>query len=821
MPFHLVIYHFHQNRRLKTGVCHYFRCKSKNMRLFSLIVLVISYHNLSSQSITGSVIDEKSQPIFFATVALYNAEDSTIIDGVSTDMDGSFRIDDSFHSARFLTVSFLGYEDVTLSDIESGGEYVVQLLPAANMLSTIEIKGKAPLLEQRGDKLIVNVSDNITNTSGNLLDVMKKVPGMLVIRDRLSLAGSGSPTILLNGKTTQYMDVQSLLRDMPGDNIQKVEIIHQPGAEYEAAGSGPIINIILKKNSLFGTNGSVSVGVGRGEIWDYNTGLNLSHYQGKLNVSGGIGYSKNAWVERLSITRRLVGIGENIDGEYVQTNFDQAQPDTYRANFRVDYDLTDRHRIGIASKAYSNTNVYATTTDTHIDLYNESVQDYTLDSRNDIDRSWNYRSINPYYIFEIDTSGQKLELDVSMADYTSVNGSTLTANFSNDADPSVQRYNQPGDTKIFATTLDYTKPLSKSIELKTGAKYSDASLDNNLASELLVGTTWVNNPLQSNHYLFDERIKAVYAKLQWNAAKWSGTAGLRYEDSQSIGNSLTLDSIQTRDIERFFPSLSLSRSITKQLKATLTYSKRINRPRYSSLNPFLFYLDPFTSDRGNPNLRPQLTDSGKFTLTFEGQPFFNVEYKQSTDAIVEVTEQENSREAFKIDVNFEKQTQFSTSLFFPLDFIPATSGYGGVIVSKNDYDSAYLGSNFVDGSWNTTAFIQAELELPWEISAELGGWFTSGNQEGIFNSEYLYGTSFGLSRKFLDRKLQVNLGVEDFVNRFWHANVDFQQDMDLVVSWQAPVVNMKVSYKFGNQHLKSKTKTKTSASDELRRATQG
>ena len=178
---------------------------------------------------------------------------------------------------------------------------------------------------------------------------------MLVIRDRLSLAGSGSPTILLNGKTTQYMDVQALLRDMPGDNIQKVEIIHQPGAEYEAAGTGPIINIIMKKNSLFGTNGSVSVGVGRGELWDYNTGLNLSHYAGRLNISGGIGYSKNAWVDNIDISRRLTNIDESIDGEYVQTNIDRATPDTYRGNLRVDWDVTDRQRLGLATKVYSNT----------------------------------------------------------------------------------------------------------------------------------------------------------------------------------------------------------------------------------------------------------------------------------------------------------------------------------------------------------------------------------------------------------------------------------------------------------------------------------
>jgi len=791
---------------------------------FLLLTLLISFTSaLTAQKVTGTVLDEHGKPMFFATVALHSAADSTIIDGVSTDDNGYFKIKDDFEEARFLVVSMIGYEDHSVSDLVDGGDYEIKMADASNLLNTIEIVDRAPLLEQVGDKLIVNVADNITNTSGNLLDVMKKVPGMLVVRDRLSLAGSGTPTILLNGKTTQYMDVQSLLRDMPGDNIQKVEIIHQPGAEYEAAGSGPIINIIMKKNSLFGTNGTVSVGAGKGQIWDYNTGLNLSHYAGRFNISGGLGYSKNAWVENIDLTRRLTNISDDIDGEYIQTNIDQATPDTYRGNLRLDWDVIDRHRLGMATKYYSNNNVYTTTTDTDVRLYGDSPQNYTLDSNNDIDRSWTYRSLNPYYIFEIDTAGQKLELDVSLARYKTESMNVLTALFSNDPEAQVQRYMQPGDTKIYAATIDYTVPLNEIFEIKTGVKYSEASLDNDLVSEYEVAPdNFALDTTQSNHYLFDESIKAGYAKLNWKTGKWSGTAGLRYEDSRSVGNSLTLDSIQTRDIEKFFPSFSVTREVAGPLKAALSYSRRINRPRYSSLNPFLFYLDPFTSQRGNPNLRPELTHSGKFSLLFEGQPFFNIEYKKSRDAITEVTEQENSREAYKTDINLANRTQFSGSLFFPMDMVPGVAGgYGGVIISKNSYDSQYLGSTFNVGQWNTTAVLQAEFELPWELNAEMGGWYTSSSQEGIFNSEHLYGTSFGLSRKFLDRKLQVNVGVEDFINRFWHANVDFQQDMDLVVKWQAPAVSMKVSYKFGNQHLKSKKKTAGSASEELRRASQG
>lgn len=787
-----------------------------------LAAIYLSF-SISAQSISGDILDDKGNPIYYATVALYTSADSNYVSAASSDLDGSFEFKSLEAKNYYLKVNMLGYQDVTTDNIDlksnSTIQKTIQLFEDSQLLSTVEIRDKAPLLEQKADKLIVNVSDNITNTSGSLLDVMKKVPGMIVVQDRLSMAGAGSPTILLNGKSTQYMDVQALLRDMPGDNIKKVEIIHQPGAEYEAAGSGPIINIILKKNSLFGTNGNVTLGVGRGELWDYTTGLNLSHYAGRLNITGGIGYSRNAWVEEISLVRRLTTISDQVNGVYDQLNRDAATPKSYRGNIRVDWDMTDQHRFGLESKYYSSDNRRTATNVTDVDLTGTNTQDYSLSTDNEIDRSWMYSSINPYYIFEIDTAGRKLELDANFARFEREGLNVLSTTNSLTGAFDQQRNDQPGFNNIFATSLDYTHPLNDILELKVGARYSNAELDNNLMSEFKNNVDlWVNNENQSNHYLFNEKIYATYGKLSFSKGDWSGTAGLRYEKSESQGISLTVNDTLNRPISKLFPSASISRKLGV-LAATVSYSYRIDRPRYSTLNPFVYYLDPFTFEQGNPNIRPELTHSSKFTLSYEGQPFFNIEYKRSNDAIVEVTRQEpNSEEASKTDVNFDDRTIWSGSLFFPLDFIPGLSGYGGVILTHTDFSSFYNEGDFARSKFNTTTFLQAEFKLPGDINAELGGWFTSGQQEGIFRAEHLYGTSFGVSKKFLDNKAKISLGVEDFVNRFWHASVDYQQDMDLMVTWQAPVVNARFSYKFGNQHLKSKSKKASSASDVIQRA---
>ncbi len=801
--------------------------KSHSLRIIGISILMsILCITTDAQSITGKVTDTDGEPIFYATAAIYNQSDSTVVSAESTDANGLFEIKKVKDGQYYLVISMLGYKEYIVNDINIPSErptfFDIDMEGDAAILSTVEIKERLPLLEQKADKLIVNVSDNITNTSGSLIDVMRKVPGMIVVNDRLTMAGSGTPTILINGKSTQYMDIQSLLRDMPGDNIKKVEIIHQPGAEYEASGSGPILNIILKKNSLFGTNGSASVGVGKGELWDYNTGLNISHYAGNINILGGIGYSRNAYVDELFLTRRLTTISEGVNGVYTQRNVDKATPATYRGNIRLDWDATSRHRFGLESKYYNNSNARISNNVTEVDLTGANSQDYRLDTDNDIDRSWTYLSVNPYYIFEIDTAGQKLEIDANFSNYSIEGVNTLTTVNNVTSDVEQQRYTQPGNNDIFASSIDYTLPLNKIFELKTGVRYSKAELDNNLLSEFDVDGEWINNRNQSNHYLFDETVYAAYSKLSFVQGDWSGTAGLRYERSESVGTSLTLDSTLTRDISKLFPSLSVSKKLGSILTSTISYSYRIDRPRYSTLNPFIFYLDPFTAERGNPNILPELTHSSKFTLSYEGQPFFNIEYKKSNNAIVEVTEQDpNSEEAFKTDINFDDQTIWSGSLFFPLDFIPGISGYGGVILTQNSYNSFYNGEVFERSKFNTTTFIQAEFKLPFNIDGEIGGWYTSGSQEGIFTAEYLYGTSFGLSKKIMDGNGKVSIGVEDFTNRFWNATVDYQQDMELMSTWQAPTVSMRFSYKFGNQHLKSKSKTTGSASEELRRASQG
>lgn len=788
------------------------------MKLLLLCFLLTNFLQAQS-SLSGTILDDKNEGLFFSTVALYNAKDSTIAKAESTDDNGFFEIKGIKDGSYYLEATMLSYETGKITSLnfpsDNGKKIKLNLSPDSKTLATVEVTAKLPLLEQKSDRLVVNVENNLTSLNGSLLDVMKKVPGMIVVGDKLRMAGQSNVTILINGKTTRYMDMESLLRDMPGDNIKKVEVIHQPGAEFEAAGSGAIINIILKKNSLFGTNGSISAGIAKGNQWKQNASLSLSHYQGNVNINGSIGYRNSPYLDQLLLSRR---VGGDI---YDQQNFDPDRSNTFRSSLSVDWDINDRHRIGVSGRYIDNRSDNVAENKTQINFIDTAKSDLRLVTTNQSDDFWRFFNVNPYYSFEFDTTGHKIDFDVNIVKLKNGGISTLltTEEVIGGFFPG-QRYEQPGNTSIFATKLDYTYPFSDALKLQLGGKYSKADLDNNLQSfdETSEGV-FVPNVNQSNRFLFDESIKAGYAKLSYAKDKWSGTFGLRYELSESEGKSQALDSTLTRDISKLFPSFSIGREIVKGLGATLAYSYRIDRPRYSSLNPFVYYLDPYTFEEGNPVLAPALTHSAKFTLSYEKQPFFNVEYKHTNDAMIEVTEQNDASGSTNLTtVNLETAKYFNVSLFFPLDFIPGIEGYGGVIAAHTKYDSKYLEQDFLRSRWSYTGFLQVNFELPGKIDTEISGWYNSGGVEGILDSEWLYGVSFGMSKKFLDNKLKVSFGVEDIFNRFYYANVNYaNMDFDVISKWDSGIANLKLTYKFGNQHMKRSKRRRGSGAEEINR----
>lgn len=786
-------------------------------RLCGLFVASLFSFSLFAQSgnVSGQILNQDGKAAEFVNVLLLNASDSTLVKMELSEENGSYEFRSLEEGEYLVKITGIGYSDhfttsFPLANKERKVLPVITMEVMATVLDAVEVVARKPLLEQQAGKLVVNVDQSITGQGGSVTDLLKKVPGLVVVNDRVSMAGRNGVTILIDGRPTKYMDIQSVLNEMPADNIATIEVITQPGAAYDAEGTGGIINIILKKNALYGTNGSVTAGFGYGELAKYRIGTNLNHRTGPWNLTFATGYNNRTWIERLDLTRILE------DRTYVQNNYEPGNPHSLYLNMGADYDINSNHRVGISVNSYRSDNDRTSENSTVI-FSNEGNELDKFTTRNMQDRYWRSYTSDAFYRWQIDTSGQELNFDINLADYRREVSDMLMTTGENFDD----RQNQtPASTRIYATQLDYKLPLNEQMRFEAGAKLSATRLDNELIATVRLNDEWVNDALLSNKFNYEEDIYAAYINLSYTKGEYDANIGLRYEDSQASGYSATLDSTINLNIAKFFPSISLTTPFIGPLGTSISYSYRIERPGYFDLNPFISYLDPLTFSRGNPFLVPELTHTGQFSLTYEKQPFFNLSYDYTKNVLTEVIEQnDETGEAFQTDINLDKYIRYGGSLFFPLDFIAKPiSGYGGFMLFYHDYQAEYLNAEYLQNQWTTNAFLQVNVSLPRDWKLEATGWIQGSGLDGIIRHETFYGLDAGIQKKFFDNKLRVQLSVDGIVQKFFEGRVDYANlNFDLKSSWEAPVFNTRITYNFGNQSLKGREKRESSSDTERNR----
>ncbi|MDH7445423.1 outer membrane beta-barrel protein [Aquimarina sp. 2201CG14-23] len=764
----------------------------------------------AQNSITGNVTDQNQESLVFANVILYQEKTDTAISAMATSEKGAYFFENIGAGSYRIEVSMLGYDTKTseaFSLSNEGKELTINFVLQSEQLDEVLITYKKPIIKQTAEKLIVDIEKSeMINT--NLQDVMKKVPGVIVTNGNLSYGGQGNIRILINGKTTDYMDVSSLLREMPADNIARVELIQQPGAEYDAEGSGPIINIILKKNVKLGTHGNIKATTGYVEDFVYGTSASIASYKNKLNWQASAGYMKSSWREDLIISRQV------LDETYNQTSISPFDPETFRISAGLDYYLNDKNTLGVNANRIQSISDRITENST---IIIDDVSETELLTDNSFDRDRVTYTINPYY--EYDDQKNKITLDFNYIDYSFDNENNLFKVEQSIVDYDNQRYFQNADYEIFTYKGDYKRTQNDNFSWGFGTKYSMINSDSDLQAFVENDQgEFVNNVNQSNRFLIDENILAIYSKFNAKYNKWSFSGGLRWEESNTEGTSVTQNETRTRTISKFFPSASLGREITEKIGINLAYSYRIQRPSYSSLNSFVYYYDPFTFEEGNPNLKPAFTNSYRLNLTYEDQPFFSVSYGRTTDALFEIiTQNDASAETSRSVINLAENNNISASLFGPLDFIKGLDGYTGVIVNYNEYRSERLTPALDLSQWSLTWFTSAEYKLPWGINSEISGYYSTGGLEGQIEYEWIAGIDVSLSKKFLSDRLKVSIEFEEILNRKFYGTINYDNvNASIVNDWSRQNVFLQLNYSFGSKFNKNKKRGNVSEEEQDR-----
>ncbi len=781
---------------------------------------------LAQVSVSGKITDEKSQPVAFASVALVSARDSQMVKGALSDASGIFSIPQVQPGAYRLLTTMLGYEN-TYTDVftvQPDSKNVtadITLQPATNLLREAVVVAKRPLFEQKADRLIMNVADSPVAAGGSALEMLQKMPGVLVVQERVTLAGNSNLAIWIDGKPSQYADMNAVLRDMPGDQIDRVELITQPGAKYDAAG-GSIINIILKRNANLGFTGTAALTLG-GSTYDQSDAGTTDRNYHRLNPSLSLNYRKNKWnlfssysyFDRTSFS--VIKVDRFIGQEtYKQSNYSPSTSQSHNYRFGADFFATEKTTVGVLVRGFSRTGDRPSTNVTNVFNQDETQQIGSFTTLNNTvsDRTNLLTNVNVKHEFNKET-GHVFNFDADYNQYEISNTSFLNI-FQNEPGSteslSEQKLRQP--IRIYVGQADYTLPFDSTFKAEVGAKSSFAEIDNDL--KFLRGSTI--DPAQSNDFLYRENINAGYLNLSKKAGPFDLNAGLRAEQTVVSGETMGAR-VLDRNYLQWFPSASALYHVNDHFGLQGSYSRRVNRPGFQQQNPFAFFIDSLTYQQGNPSLLPEVSNNAQFAVTYDNQPFVRISYSKTDDVIIENAPRLEGTRTFTTAANLAQYERWAFELNFPIKIGKIIDGFGGNQFIHNAYNAEYLGQTYDRGKWNWLAYWQINANLPADFKLELGGWYMTKFLEEFFDIGAMGGLNFGVSKTFWDKRGRLSLSVNDILyTERSNVRVDYA---DVVVDFRerddSRNARLTFSYRFGNTELKNSRRRSTGSEDESSR----
>ena len=771
----------------------------------TLLILLLALGRGFGQQLTvmGRVLDVKQEAVPFATVVLVVAGDSAAVDAGRADEQGVYSLRAKRAGQYQVLATAVGFrKGRTAAFVVAAGSVRVPalvLVAAVQELAGVEVVGRKPLLEMQAGKMVVNVAGSLT-AGATALEALQKVPGLVVMSNRISIAGREGVIIQIDGRTTQYTDVVSVLKDFPSSSIERIEVLTQPDASHDAAGNAGIINIILSKNADLGTSGTLTLTGGYGRFGKGGTTLDLNHRTKRLNLFGNYGYTLRKTYEQLNTERQ----GTAVEGSYRQDSYQPrvANVQTFRAG--ADYSLTRRQTVGLLLNGYTNRTTVVGQNQT------EASSGTSVQTTNNTRRLTDSYAANVSYKALLDTLGQELTADADYSRYRSdsygrvvnevaVERLRRTEQLQND---------QLTDISLRSGKVDYRRPVRAGLKVAVGAKASQATIGSVVA--LSGGPV-----LRNDDFSYSEGIRAGYAQAEGTALGVSWQGGLRGEWTNTRAVSRADGRTVERSYGQLFPSLSLDRVVYKAVGLNLAYSRRIDRPSYQDLNPSIVYLDPYTSQRGNPFLKPQFTNDYKLALTYQKQPFLMLGYSRTQDAISLVTATEDSA-VYSTTANLDHLERYSATVNVPLNLGKRMTGYAGVNVFYNQYLSQYLGSTYRNGRTAATFYAQSNTRLPHGFTFEVSGYYQTAGVNGLINFQGFGALNLGLQKTLLNERATFRLSLNDALFSAKQRGTVRYQDLDVsFLSYgESRQLRATFSYKLGNAQMKAARKRATGIDEE-------
>jgi hypothetical protein len=799
--------------------------------LFCFVLGAAAQQNGRRFMLKGTLQSPAPEVLSGATLSLKDSATGKLIAGGSSNADGSFSF--TLPAGNYVfAVSYLGtlyYQSNVIGLSADTHLGTIKISPAALSLKEIVIQSSAnkPAVQVEGRKLIYNVQNSITAQGSNALEALKKTPGVMVNQDNtITLNGSSGALVMVNGRQTylQAEELAQLLKSMAASDLKAIEVIKNPSAEYDAAGTGGIINLVLKKSMAEGFNGNINAGLAYGYTFKQNTNLALNYKIGKLNLFAN--YNHNFGYYQMNYDNDRTTNGKI----YLNANEDIDKKHSIGSALGGDYVIDSTQTIGIVVNGNFGggggiirpvTNIY--------DQYKAQLLQ-TLRSETTYPNQESSRyNANINYRFK-GSNNTNLDID---ADYGIFDGSTENLNTnsfysaegqfqsSNDLLVASSRY-----IKLYAVKADYGFPVGKG-KMFAGAKFSSVDANNVFDQYDANGSVNIIDVNLSNTFRYKEQISAGYLKYETPINKTlSLDAGLRLENTHSEGKltprkgSTQQSATVNRNYLDLFPTLGLTYKTKESGTFNLSFARRVGRPAYSNLNPFAYPVDELSYWKGNPFLQPQYANSIFLLYSYKSLTL-SPGYTHTTDVTSTVTEIFERQNVNMTPRNIGMQNNFSLTVTEQLKFASwwnvSITGIGYRL--QNKVGTAEYG-DFNLSQYAGTLNIQQNLMLPGKINAELAGVINSKSMNGL--NTYVKGNSqidLGLQRSLFDSRASLRLSVSDVMKKNKITSDAELNNLILHTTYRAETrqVRINFSYRFGDNKAKRSESRESGLKDESER----
>ncbi len=782
-------------------------------------------------AVSGRVASPAGTAVELATVTLHRAADSVAVKTEFSDAAGAFRLEAVVGRRYLVSVAQVGYKRYwsPAFELPVGGHVLTPIALVANQatrLQDVTVTGRKPLFEHQPDRTVVNVADSPLSAGATTLDVLGRAPGVTIDgADALALRGRQGLLVVLDGKRVPLTgtELADYLRALPAEQVQRIELITNPPASYDAQGGAGVIAITLKKDQRLGTNGSVNASYGRGEYGKFLGGLALNYRRQNLNIYGNYAYADRRGYLRVDFDRQYAASPQLPAASSLIASERLTWLRSHSGKVGLDLTLSKRTLLGVSATGLASQTI--TTTNSNIQFFNDTRQPashYTSLADQDIKRPNGSVNLNLRHTFADSASASSLAFDADYARYNTTRLLGLYTYYDAPTPPtSLLSGDQRSNLDIGAVKADYSQPLPHRARLDAGVKVTRIASDNNVVFVNTVGGVSTLNPDISSQFQYHENVNAAYATVSGARAGTTLQAGLRAEQTNTLAETLG-GSSRERHYIQLFPSLLVQRALSKQHALALAVARRVDRPSYGQLNPLRAYLDATSYIAGNPNLVASTSYAIELTHTYK-QKFSTALAYSRTDQPIEhavLLSPDGNRVVVNQDVNLTTRHFYTLTLTAPVELAKWWTLYANGLLYYNRY-VGNLENTFLDrGQLAANLTLNNSFTLPHGWSADVSGVYES-RQVGGFQLLQAQGqVAAGIQKSLWNKQGTLRLNVADIFyttpQRVTSNYVNFSEYFR--ASMDSRVATAAFTYRFGNAKVAAARKRAAGAEEELRRA---